>query len=167
MNSLDNAKIWIFILTLFISAFLLIGIIPLIIFIMGIYRFYKKGNISSVETSAIAIMIYISAIGGFIFLIAYFEDQYMLITIFLVSFGLIFFTNNFYLTPIKKNVNHIKDSRIIIIIGIIDSFLSNLKIKFNKSSTLEDIEKLSNLKDSGHISQSEYEEAKEKLLRRL
>ncbi len=193
LTSSDQGKILIFIILLIPAIFFGAGVIPAIFLIFGIHMMKKSGNFSHVETAVNNSKIYIYLCILFcIILLAMFSYQllnypqfengydslklirvYFALTLFAITVIYLVFLQKLFFQPLKNHENWVSSNGIFYNKSkLINECGKKTEVKIIKGeimksySVADELTKWARLKEDGHISQNEYDEARAKLLSR-
>jgi glucose uptake protein GlcU len=176
LNSSDQIKIFIFFLLLAPTVFFLVGVIPALLLGYGIIMMKKNEDFSHIENAIKICRLYIGVLlSGCIILTAaspaMFDIQIEKLQIlFLMCAGIciayLIFVNALFLKPLAKHSEWVQ------INGIFSSKpKASLEMnimkrgKLQQYSVADELLKWSKLKEDGHISEKDFNELKEKLLK--
>ena len=188
LNSSDQSKILIFGLLMLPSIVFLVGVIPTLFLAFGIFMMKKNEDFSHVSTATRNFRGYVSLIlAGCIIFAAYcattLNEEYWLdrredqLIFFLVFAGIciayLVFVKHLFINPLSKHsewveINGIfatkpKNSSNTVALGEVDIIKGE---KLKQYSVADELIKWAKLKEDGHISEEEFNEARNKLLKR-
>lgn len=191
----EQSKVMIFILLLLPLVFFLVGIIPAIFLIFGVVMMKKSGDFGHIETAVrnfkgyviLALILGILVSAYFIFLhftaedriyeysgeYKYTEDIFTSLILSVVPFIYLMLINNLFINPLRLHIEWIVANGIFASkpkenkkqsekydVDIINSE------KLKSYSVADELLKWAKLKEDGHISEQEFNDARKKLLKR-
>lgn len=178
LTSVEQSKIMIFSLLLFPTIFVFIGVIPVLFIAFGVFMMNKSKDFSHIETAVRNFRWYVMLIFVTSFLLALLSglDYGVLAVLFLVSivlFAYLIFVNKLFLSPLKLHEEWVSAN------GIFSSITKYQKINNDESeierikceniksySVADELLKWAKLKEEGHITEKEFNDAINKLLKR-
>ena len=182
LSSSDQGKLLIFLLLLAPSVFFLVGVIPAIFLVFGIYMMKKNQDFSSIDTAVKNFKGYtwLALIGCALTSLYwgynrwYYDDVFFISLIFFAASIVYLFAVEFlYYRPLKEH------SEWVVVNGIfstkpksatkteVESELAIIKgEKLKQYSVADELIKWAKLKEDGHISEDDFNEARVKLLKR-
>lgn len=188
LNSNDLAKILIFILLLLPSIGFGFGLIPAIFLIFGIFMMKKTHEFSHVETAVknFKIYMYFAFFVGILFTLYFgnkhFTDEnsysyygqmsFSFLILSLVPIIYIISVNRFFIEPLFAHREWIETNGFIPNENVIESSKKKTNVDIIKGEKLryysvaDELLKWAKLKEDGHISQEEYDDARKKLLKK-
>ena len=181
LNSSDQGKLLIFSLLMVPSIVFLVGVIPTIFLAFGIYMMKKNQDFSSIDTAVKYVKGYLwlaligSVLCSVFFGVGDYRDNELIISLFwlAISFAYLIVVNTLFYSPLKRH------SEWVAVNGIfstkpksatkpaIESEVDIIKgEKLKQYSVADELIKWAKLKEEGHISEDEFNEARAKLLKR-
>jgi hypothetical protein len=167
LSSSDQSKILIF--SLLLAATLVLGAIPVIFIGFGVFMLKKQGDFSHIETAVSNSKAYISLVSiGFLIAAFYARSSDSISFLFAAGVALtyIILINVLFFKPLKSHREWIEKNGIFS--SISDSTPSNISIiqneKLKQYSVADELIKWTKLKEDGHISERDFNEAKDKLI---
>jgi hypothetical protein len=175
LNSSEHGKIAIFILLLAPSILFVVGIVPAIFLVFGLYMMRKNQDFSSIETAVKYVNGYcgLLALGWLLFVlfdigrIRQFNNFPLLILLTIVPLTYLVFVHFLFLSPLKKHsdwvtVNDIFSNKERVLLQNksapkVEVFHGNNP---QQHSVADELMKLIKLKEGGHITDDEYTAAK-------
>ena len=188
LNSSDQSKILIFGLLMLPSIGFLVGVIPTLFLAFGIFMMKKNEDFSHVSTATRNFRGYVYLIlAGWIILAAYgattsnaedlwdrLDEEFIIPLVFAgICIAYLVFVKHLFINPLSKHsewveINGIfatkpKNSSNTVALGEVDIIKGE---KLKQYSVADELIKWAKLKEDGHISEEEFNEARKKLLKR-
>ncbi len=174
LNSNEHAKILVFVLLLLPSVIFGVGVIPALFLIAGVWMMKKNGAFSYIKVAVKGFKIYLYLLmAGFvcfsIFLVfASLRESWYPITWIIPCIIYLKIVDNLFYTPLYMHKEWIAVNGIFSNKQKISSHISEVNIikgeKLKSYSVADELLKWAQLKEDGHISEEEYDEARKKLL---
>lgn len=182
LSSNELGKITIFILLSLPPIFFMVGIIPVLFILFGIYMMKRTGDFSHVETAVrnyryyVFILLALSIVFSMYHGAEYNEVTLQVVVgliVSCVSLFYIFIVDNLFLSPLKLHADWVVTNGIFSGENKKSSFSdSDVKIdiirgeRLRTFSVADELNKWAKLKENGHITEQEFNEVRKKLLRR-
>ena len=184
----EQSKIILFILLLIPAVFLVIGILPAIFLIFGFFMMKRNEDFGYIEAAVRAYKVYtliiILALGAFATFLGYEykicndycnskgENFSLLLALFTTAIAYYIFVHVLLLSPLSKHSEWVTAHGVFSTKSKLSKSSNALETdiikgeKFKTYSVADELIKWAQLKESGHISELQYDEAKNKLLKR-
>jgi hypothetical protein len=185
LNSSDQGKILVFSLLMAPSVVLLVGVIPTIFLACGIYMMKKNQDFSSIDTAVkyFKRYLWLAIIIGVVVSVywlgkwsdnSYYGDEFFVSLIALaIPFAYLIAVNTLFYSPLKEHSEWVAVNGIFstkpksAIKSNTESEVNIIKgEKLKQYSVADELMKWAKLKEDGHISDDEFNEARAKLLKR-
>jgi hypothetical protein len=188
LKSSEQSKIILFILLLIPTVFLVIGILPAIFLIFGFFMMKRNEDFGYIEAAVRAYKVYTVIIlialgGGTIFLGHEYkicsgycnsarENFLLLLALFTIALAYFILVHTLFLSPLSKHSEWVTVHGVFSTKSKLSKSSNTLEAdiikgeKFKTYSVADELIKWAQLKESGHISEMQFDEAKSKLLKR-